>query len=422
MKKISHPIFLSTASYYLINFSDYFISLILLPFLSRTLLPEGIGLLGMSHTLGIVLFLIIEYGFSLSATRDVANNKNKDEISLLVSKVLIAKFILIIPCMFISIFSLLIVPIFQNQYLLIIFTLFISIFNGFTPLWYFQGIQKIYPFALLKILIRVLSIIPVFIIVRSPSDFTIVLLFQCISSFLTCTISLFWVLKKNKFTFVSFRKIIRSLVKGWHTFSLSIAPPLCSLIALFWLSTKLSIDSIGLLNSADRIFKALISLFGPIGQAIYPFLIAQLSINRLKAINQTKKALYLYTFISLVMSVPIFIFAEQLVVWFLGKSFIGSVIILKLFVVSVPLIKISHILGRQWMLSIHLDKIVNIAVIISSIVFLISVLFFYKYYKILSLPISVLISEIFLLIYYLIYLQFKKIGFWNKNIDIKLSE
>ena len=90
---------LNTTSYYLINFSDYIISLILLPFLARTILIEGVGILGLAQTLGIVCVLIMEFGFSLSATREIASSDNNENHSLVVSRVISSKIFLILPCL-----------------------------------------------------------------------------------------------------------------------------------------------------------------------------------------------------------------------------------------------------------------------------------------------------------------------------------
>tara|TARA_Y100000741_G_scaffold92303_1_gene68442 strand:- start:18313 stop:19461 length:1149 start_codon:yes stop_codon:yes gene_type:complete len=381
---------------------------------------EGIGLLGLANTLGVVCLLVMEYGFSLSATREIASNNDNKNISLLVSRVLITKLILIIPCFIISICSFLIVPIFDKYQLLIMLTLIISILNGLTPVWYFQGIQKIYPFALLKISIRIISIIPIFFMVRSVNDIWIVLFFQCISSLLICLISLSWLLKKVKFVSVGFKDITNSLINGWHTFSLTIIPPLFTMFAFFWLSSKLSIESIGLLNSAERIFKAIISIFGPIGQAIYPFLISQLSKDKMRAIIQTRQVFWLYLFISISTSSIIIIVANPFIKWYLGQAFLESAKILQVFALSIPIIKISHILGRQWMLSIKLDKIVNIAIILSNLVLFIILTSFHSYYKVFSFPLSLLIAESLLLLFYIIYLQYYKLGFWNSQIEKSL--
>ena len=415
MQRLKHPIFLNSIAFYLVNLSDYFISLILLPFLARTILVEGIGIMGLASTLGVVCVLVMEYGFSLSATREIAVSNKKN--NFIVSKVYSAKLLLTVPCIIICSLSAFFLPVFQKHSLIVFFTLTSSILSGFTPLWYFQGIQKVLPFAILKISLRLLTTIPVFFFVKSINDIWLVFFLQTLSSLAICLISLSWIFKKVKINLVSSNELIKSLYESWNTFSLSVIPPFCSMIVLFWLSTKLSIESIGLLNSADRIFKALISIFGPLGQAIYPFLISQLSINKAKAISQTKKIFYFYIILGIIMSVFTILLSDRFIELYLGRDFIGSSIVLKILALSIPIIKISHILGRQWMLSIKLDRIVNRLIIFSGILLLVISYITFEKYQILSFPISLFLAELFLLIFYFIYLNNKKMGFWNKMVE-----
>ena len=415
MKKINSSIFTNTASYYLINFSDYFISFLILPFLARTIKMEGLGLLGIVNSLGIVCLLLMEYGFSLSATREIASNKNQKYISKFVGKVLTTKLLLILPCAVISLISLLYIPVLKSNQLIVFLTFIISILNGFTPLWYFQGIQKIFPFAILKIILRLITIIPIFFIVRSVNDIWLILLLQSIYSFFICSISMGWLFKKTQFSLSSIKDAKFIFKNGWHTFSLTIIPPLFTMFGFYWLSTKLSIESMGLLNSADRIFKALISLFGPLGQAIYPYIISQFSNDQLKAISQTKKAFWFYSISATSVSIIIFSVAEPFISLFLGNDYLESSIILKILVLSIPIIKISYIIGRQWMLSIKLDRIVSISVFVSNLVFLVALIFLFESYKIYVFPISLIIAEFSLLIFYIFYLHWNKLGFWNSS-------
>ena len=418
MLKLRHPIFINSIAFYLVNLSDYVISIALLPFLARTVLAEGIGVMGLASTLGVVCVLIMEYGFSLSATREIALKNSQNNFIL--SKVYCAKLILTIPCIIICLLSAYFLPVFEKYSSIVFFTLVSSILSGFTPLWYFQGIQKVLPFAILKISIRIITIIPVFFFVKSMNDIWIVFLLQALSSLAICLISLSWIFKNVKMSIVSRFELIKSLSESWSTFSLSIVPPLCSMIILFWLSTRLSIESIGLLNSAEKFFKALISIFGPLGQAIYPFLISQISINKAKAINHTKTIFYAYTILGITMSVCTIIFSDKFIVFYLGKDFIGSSVVLKILALSIPIIKISHVLGRQWMLSINLDKTVNRFIVLSSFILLIINFIIFEKYQILSFPISLLLAELFLLTAYFLYLQNKKIGFWNKYVEQKI--
>ncbi len=69
------------------------------------------------------------------------------------------------------------------------------------------------------------------------------------------------------------------------------------------------------------------------------------------------------------------------------------------------------------MLSIKLDKVVNIAVIFSNIVLFIFLTSFYNHYKVYSFHMTLLIEESSLLIFYIIYLQYYKLGFWNSKIE-----
>ena len=418
MQKFKHPVIQNSLSFYLINFSDYLISLILLPFLARTINIEGIGILGLATSLGIVCTLIIEYGFSLSATREIAANKKTNNFTF--SKVLLSKIVLVLPCIIVCLVSFFIVPIFQKYSFVVFFVFSSSILNGFTPLWYFQGTQRVLPFAILKILLRTITIIPVFFLVKSVDEIWIVFISQIISSLIICLISMFWVIKEVKIINVTKNEIVNSLKESWHPFSLTIVPPICTMVIFFWLSTKLSIESIGLINSAERIFRALISIFGPLGQAIYPFLISQLSMNKSKALIQTKKVLYFYFTLGMLILFSVILFSDIFIIFYLGENFIKSSLVLKIFALSIPIIKISHVLGRQWLFSLKLDKIANFGVLVSSIILSISTFLSFHIYEMLSFPISLFISELFLLFYYFIYLNHKKIGFWNQNVEKRI--
>ena len=120
------------------------------------------------------------------------------------------------------------------------------------------------------------------------------------------------------------------------------------------------------------------------------------------------------------MSVCTIIFSDKFIVFYLGKDFIGSSVVLKILALSIPIIKISHVLGRQWMLSINLDKTVNRFIVLSSFILLIINFIIFEKYQILSFPISLLLAELFLLTAYFLYLQNKKIGFWNKYVEQKI--
>ena len=52
----------NTVFLYILTFSNYFLGLILFPFLSRTLSVENFGLVGFSMSFVLIFQMIVEYG------------------------------------------------------------------------------------------------------------------------------------------------------------------------------------------------------------------------------------------------------------------------------------------------------------------------------------------------------------------------
>ena len=70
---------------YGLTFSNYFVGLLLFPYLSRVLSVEGFGLIGFSTSLCLVFQMIVEYGFQISTTATVSVNRDdKGRVSTIV--------------------------------------------------------------------------------------------------------------------------------------------------------------------------------------------------------------------------------------------------------------------------------------------------------------------------------------------------
>ena len=172
---------------YLSHFADYILTLFLLPFIARTIGAVELGIIGLMQSFGLLIVLFIEFGSSLIATRQVARTK-KDYFALksFIEDLTLFK-IYLLPLAFIALFaSIIFVPIFNNNpyYVVIVFTG--AIFNGISPVWYFQGIEKMKIIAFSKLFFRSISFILIIFFVKSPSDSWIVLASFSLSSTLIC--------------------------------------------------------------------------------------------------------------------------------------------------------------------------------------------------------------------------------------------
>ncbi|MFQ6610709.1 MAG: oligosaccharide flippase family protein, partial [Fidelibacterota bacterium] len=291
-----HPLAVNTFSFYIISFSDYLLALLITPYLARVLLPAGLGELGLAQTLGIFLLLVLEYGFSLTATRDVARHRGDDSrLSGTVIRVYLAKLWLILAAVGVTGITVVTVPVFSEHPVYAWLACAAAVGNGLTPLWYFQGREKVSLFAVIKVLLRAVGLISLFFLVKSPEQVWIVLAVHAVTALITAILTSIWVFRETTIVKTKLAEVFSTLWRGRHAFYLTIIPTAFSMISLFMLSSFVDLSQVGFFNGADRIQKAVISGFSPLGLALFPHLVARLSNAPLEAKHLVTKAFKLYS-------------------------------------------------------------------------------------------------------------------------------
>ena len=143
--------------------TEYIISFITLPFLLRVIGPEKIGAIAFAQVLINYANLFVDYGFNLTAPRDIA----KADISDLpkhFSAIFIAKFLLLFPVISIGCIGCIL---FRNflDLPLILCVLPALLGNIVFPVWYFQGIQQMRFITIFNIIARSISVIGIFLFI-----------------------------------------------------------------------------------------------------------------------------------------------------------------------------------------------------------------------------------------------------------------
>ena len=93
----------NTLALYALQFAGYVIPLVTLPYLARVLRAEGFGLLLFAQSFALWGSIIFEYGFNLSASREVAQNRgSRDALATTAAGVLGAKLLLLVGFVMVS--------------------------------------------------------------------------------------------------------------------------------------------------------------------------------------------------------------------------------------------------------------------------------------------------------------------------------
>ncbi len=407
LSKLRHPLLTNSFYLYLAHFADYLLALIILPFIARVLGPEELGYVGLAQTFGIFILLIMEFGFPLMATREIAREKNNPEnIKVFMGQIFTFKLFLIPIILIFSAIVILMVPVFNEKPYYVFIVIIGSIFQGMAPTWYFQGIEKLQSVAFSKTIFRLLGFILILIFTRSNQDGWIVLLAYMISSICICLYLFKYMVNIiGPFHLAGGSSIKAIWQKSKHSFYITVLPVVYNNIGVMFMSIIVNPLQLGFYYGAAKIHRAFNTLYGPVGQAFYPRLASTDSGNSEKAKQMTKNFLWIMTAAGFLFFSMIYFFTEPIISLLLGEEFLFATTTLKIFAIGLPLTAISHVLGRQWLMIRRNDNQYAKILLISSIIGVISIFIFIRSYGILAIPISLIVYELISIILILLFLK-----------------
>ena len=391
---------------YLSHFADYILTLFLLPFIARIIGPTELGKIGLAQTFGLLIILFMEFGSSLMATREVARIKDdKSSLKEFIEQLTIFKILLIPITFIISLFVINFIPIFIINPHYVIIVVLGAIFQGISPLWYFQGIEKMKTIAFSKLFFRLIGFIVICFYVKSPSDGWIVLASYSLTSALIC-IYLYFEIIKRLGSLILIRPYQTKFIftKSIPSFLITIIPMIYQNISVLILSIFVNPIQLGFYYGASRVYRAFNTLYSPISQAFFPIISSLSNKNKTESTFLIRKYLFLVTTFGLFFFLINFLFAEQIIKVLLGNEFSGSINLLRIFGIVLPLTAISNALGRQWLMVINKDFFYSTVQLFSSLIAFIAFSYFVNGFGVKAFPISLIVYEISAIIMIIIFL------------------
>ncbi len=395
-----------------LQITNYILPLITLPYLARVLGPEKFGLIAFSQAFIGYFMILTDYGFNLSATREIAIYRgNKEKISEIFSSVMMIKFFLFLLALGIMSVIIFAFEKFRQDWKMYYLTFGMVLGQILFPVWFFQGMERMKYITFLNILSKLIFTVAIFIFVRKVEDYLYVPLLNSLGFIVAGVLGL-WIALKDfeiEFKIPSWKEIKNQLKEGWYIFISTVAISLYTTSNTFILGLFANNTIVGYYSAAEKIIKAIQGLSNPISQAIYPYVSKLMHESRESGIKFLRKVTFLIGGFNLVLSLSIFIFADLIVKIALGPQYTGSVIVLRILAFLPFIIGLSNVFGIQTMLTLNFKKAFLKILISASFLNLVLAFILVPSLKHIGISISVLISEIFVTLSMFIFLGSKGI-------------
>lgn len=344
--------------------------IITFPYLSRVLLPAGMGKVDFINGLISYFILFAQLGIPLYGTREIAKHlKNKTALDSAFSEIFTINCI----TMLISYLGFVLLLIFSQKlrtdYIICLIASLSIISSCIGSSWLYNGIEKYEFITIRSLLSKILSLILVFTLVKSPNDSYIVIIIYVIELLWVNIMNLVFIRKYVTFIMPKMRSLLSHIKPILVIFGLNIALSLNGNIELIFLGYLADDKSTGYFGAAIKLTRLIIALLSSLSTVMITRLSFFLKNNQISEYKSTAtKALNYIIFIALPSSVGLYLLAPELVLLFSGNFFTESGVVLKLLSPVIFVISLSNFVGIQVLYSKGKENIVFISVIIGMVI------------------------------------------------------
>lgn len=410
---ISSTIGKNIISLYLLQISYYVLPLITVPYLVRVLGPEKFGLVAFGQSLVTFFVLFVNYGFDLTATREISvKRKSNKEVSSISCSVWTAKALLC--CIGLSVFFLLIlfVPKINQNSLLLLILFGIPLGNMLFPNWLFLGLERMKAISVINISMRSVTTAGVFILIRNPDDYLLyagILSFQWVFAGILGFV--FAVLRlKIRISIPKPREIFHVLSKGWTLFLSNLAQSIYYSGNSFILGMLTNYTVVGYYSAAEKITLSLLGLFRPVAMAVYPRLSQIASTSKNTVLYWSRRLIFVMGGLGIAASLTMFFGAPLIVKIILGSGYGPSIIVLQVLSLLPFIVALSDVLSVQIMLPFSKDKFYAMIRIFTAFLHVLVALLLVPKLNEAGMAIALVSSQAFILISTFLFLSYWKLS------------
>lgn len=311
---------------YMLQIFNTIIPLITIPYITRILGKDGYGTFSIALNIIGYLQVLVEYGFGMSATRDVAiSDKSRSTICKLFSSIIFSRFILFSVSIIIAVIYLIVtksgIVLWISMFVMLICLIGYCVQQN----WLFQGMQEMKYISIISMISRSISTFLIFCLVKKQEDIVLYSFLYSVSPFLNGFISVAIARSKYKLKLVrvTTNDIIGQMKEGWYVFTTQLSSKVFGAIGVTFLGVFSSVADVGIFSAIQKIPNIMILAWTPISQVLYPIISQQMKNGFFVGYIYVKKYQRIFVLLFAIIALVIATFSKLIVQIAFGEEYVA---------------------------------------------------------------------------------------------------
>lgn len=344
----------------------YLIPLISVPYVSRVLGVNNVGIYSYTYSIVYYFMLAALLGINNYGSRSIAKCRDdREKRSYQFCSIYMLQFILCIIMLTLYISGVFIFSLEYKSILLIQTIFLISVF--FDINWFFFGIEKFKLTISRNIIIKLSSLLLIFIFVNNDSDLWKYTLIMSGSTLLSQLY--LWIYIKNyvNFTKVKFRDIVGHLKKCLVLFIPVIAYSIYRVMDKTMIGSIIGTTELGFYENAEKIINIPVSFVTALGTVMLPYMSRNYDTNKDKFNKKLYNSFELCLCFIIPMIFGLLAVGENFAIIFFGKSFYKSGKIIKNLSIGILFTSIANVIRTNYLIPKEKDNIYVTSTILGAV-------------------------------------------------------
>ena len=355
----------------ILNALNVLLPLVTLPYILHVVGKANYG--AYSYVYAIVQYVILfsTYGFNFSATKQISQCRDDDkEVSRIYNAVTACKGIIAL--------SLSVVLLLLSRWVfrdgigtwMFVYGLGMVVGDVFTPIWLFQGMEKMKYMTIVNASSKILFTILIFLLVRASDDYQMLIFLNSCGYLLAGVLSLILVHRQFhlRLHWTRWSDICVQLKEGSAVFGSTFGMNLYRNANVIILKQFVSDDIVGLYSAAEKVIKGFQSIISPAAQALFPHLSLRFKDKPMgENMRLLRKISLSFTAVVLMVTALVYLVAPLISDILCGREFSACVPLIRIMTLVILFGEVNYLVGIVGLINMNGQRYFFQSVIITGV-------------------------------------------------------